>query len=108
VVYVRKKSVKGWNYYQLVESRRVDGEPRQRVLLHLGHHPTVEEALEAWPKEIEDLRALVHQERRRAAQSGESAAHRRALKRAASAERRAHDLQRNLKKLRELQQRGIA
>jgi hypothetical protein len=35
---VRIKRVDGKEYYQLVESRRVDGKPRQKVLLHLGQH----------------------------------------------------------------------
>lgn len=39
--------------YQLVESIRVDGRPRQKVLVHLGRFPTVDKALEAWPKEVE-------------------------------------------------------
>jgi hypothetical protein len=108
VAYVRKKKVKGWHYYQLVQSRRVDGEPRQRVLLHLGAHPTVNHALQGWPKEIKTLRTLARQERRKVAQEQASAAHRRALKRAASAEKRAHDLERNLRKLLELRQQGVA
>lgn len=108
MAYVRKKTVKGWNYYQVVESRRIDGKPRQRVLLHLGQHPTVDHALQGWPKEIKTLRALAREERRKVAQEQASAAYRRALKRAASAEKRAHDLERNLRKLRELRQRSIA
>ena len=43
-------------YYQLVQSYRADGRPRQRVVLHLGHHSTVDEALERWPREIGRLR----------------------------------------------------
>lgn len=45
-------------YYQVVESRRVDGKPRQRVLVHLGEHPTARAALEAWPPEVEHLRSM--------------------------------------------------
>jgi hypothetical protein len=56
LAFVRIKRVDGGEYYQLVESRRVDGEPRQKVLLHLGHHATVDEALKRWPREIERLR----------------------------------------------------
>ena len=51
MAYVRKKRVDGGEYYQLVESRRVDGKPRQKVLVHLGHHPTVNDALKQWPRE---------------------------------------------------------
>jgi hypothetical protein len=60
MAYVRKKQVKGKEYYQLVQSRRVNGNPRQRVLLHLGRHPTVDAALKAWPREIKRLRRLRH------------------------------------------------
>ena len=38
-------------HYQSVESRRVDGEPRQKVLVHLGEHPTVDDALKKRPRE---------------------------------------------------------
>lgn len=54
--YIRKKGVRNRFYYQVVENRRVDGKPRQRVLLHLGEHPTMHAALEAWPPEVERLR----------------------------------------------------
>lgn len=56
MAYVRTKRVGHQEYYQLVESRRVDGKPRQTVLMHLGHHPDVDAALKAWPKEIKRLR----------------------------------------------------
>ena len=53
MAYVRKKRNKtGSESYQLVESRRVDGKPRQRVILHLGKYPSVEAALEGLPEEI--------------------------------------------------------
>lgn len=47
-----------YTYYQVVESRRVDGKPRQRVLVHLGEHPIAQAALEAWPTEVERLRSV--------------------------------------------------
>lgn len=53
--FVRKKRSRGGEYYQLVESYRVEGKPRQRVLVHLGSYPTVDDALREWPKEIENL-----------------------------------------------------
>jgi hypothetical protein len=56
LAFVRIKKVDGREYYQLVESRRVDGKPRQKVLMHLGHHPTVDEALKRWPREVGGLR----------------------------------------------------
>ena len=56
MTYVRRKKVKRYEYYQLVENHRVDGKPRQRVIMHLGKEPTVDAALENWPKEIKNLR----------------------------------------------------
>ena len=56
LAFVRIKKVDGKEYYQLVESRRVDGKPRQKVLIHLGSHPTVDEALKRWPREVGGLR----------------------------------------------------
>lgn len=56
LAFVRIKRVDGGEYYQLVESRRVDGKPRQKVLVHLGNHATVDEALKKWPREIRRLR----------------------------------------------------
>jgi len=57
-VFVRKKKHHhgGSAYYQLVESRRVDGQPRQKVVMHLGGHDTVDDAIRAWPREISSLR----------------------------------------------------
>jgi hypothetical protein len=46
-------------YFQLVRSyRNEDGDPRQEVLVHLGTHQRPEDALEAWPSEVEHLRAI--------------------------------------------------
>jgi hypothetical protein len=56
LAFVRVKRVDGREYYQLVESRRVDGKPRQKVLMHLGQHASVEEALKRWPREVGGLR----------------------------------------------------
>jgi hypothetical protein len=64
-MFVRKKVVKGRDYYQLVESRRVDGQPRQKVLLHLGQYETVEAALKGWSKDIKRLRRRARRERQR-------------------------------------------
>lgn len=57
-MYVRQKNHHGGgsDYYQLVESRRVDGKPRQQMVLHLGGCATVEEALKRWPAKIKWLR----------------------------------------------------
>ena len=53
MAYVRKNRVGGREYYQLVESQRVDGKRRQKMLVHLGRYATVDEALENWPMLIE-------------------------------------------------------
>lgn len=62
MAFIRKKRVDGGEYYQLVESRRVDGKPRQKVLVHLGQHPTIDEALKRWPREVGRLRRAGHEE----------------------------------------------
>lgn len=56
MAFVRKRLVGDRPYYQLIESRRVNGRPRQRVLLHLGEYATVAEALEQLPVQIARLR----------------------------------------------------
>ncbi len=57
-MFVRKKKHHhgGSDYYQLVESRRVDGQPRQKVVMHLGSYATVDEALKGWPRDISSHR----------------------------------------------------
>jgi hypothetical protein len=108
MAFVRKKKVKGWEYYQLVESRRVEGEPRQKVLVHLGHHTSVDDAIREWPKEIQRLRRRASRERGGAEDRPErSRAHRDAIMRADAAERRANELKDNLKKLRRLRRQGV-
>jgi hypothetical protein len=47
IVFVRSKVVKGFEYYQVVENRRVGGKVVQRVVIHLGLSETVGEALDA-------------------------------------------------------------
>ena len=110
MAYVRKKEIKGGVYHQLVESRRIEGEPRQKVLVHLGKHPTVDDALEAWPGEIERLRRLAR-ERRDGVPKDRERTPKKALailKRADSADKRADALETNVKKLRDLRKRGLA
>jgi len=109
MAYVRAKKTDGREYYQLVESRRVEGQPRQRVLVHLGKHPTVDEALREWPKEIRFLRGRAAKER----EAGKiwpnnSRIRREILKRVQNTEKRADDLEASLTKLRELRKRRIA
>ena len=56
-IYVRRiKSREEGAYFQLVESYREEGTVKKRVLVHLGQHESVEEALNEWPQEIEFLR----------------------------------------------------
>jgi hypothetical protein len=106
--YVRKKRVGHHEYYQVVESRRVGGEPRQRVLIHLGRHPTVDDALKKWPREIKRLRRYAREERDRVPEGWETRpTYRDMLKRAVSSEKRADDMEANLNKLRNLRKEGV-
>jgi hypothetical protein len=58
-IYVRRTKTRGTGpYFQLVASRRVEGKPRTEVLVHLGEYPTPEAALDAWPSDVEQLRAI--------------------------------------------------
>lgn len=105
--YVRRKRVGQYEYYQLVESSRVEGEPRQKVLVHLGRHPTVDDALKKWPREIKKLRRDAARERESAKTWPEiSRQHQEMVKRAVSSEKRASNLEANLKKLRELKKQS--
>jgi hypothetical protein len=45
-------------YFQLVRSYREEGKVKQELLVHLGIHERPEDALEAWPSEVEHLRAI--------------------------------------------------
>jgi hypothetical protein len=45
LAFVRSKNVRGYTYYQFVRNDRVGGEPRQKVLAHLGHHDSLEAAI---------------------------------------------------------------
>ena len=112
--YVRKKKVKDGEYYQLVESRRVDGKPRQKVLLHLGRHPTVDAALKNWPREVKRLRRLAARKRRDAEAAGgyrdpneQPAWIRDMLKRADNLEKEADNLEAKRKTLRHLRSDGV-
>ena len=62
MAFVRRKRVGPYEYHQLVENRWIEGKPRQRVLLHLGRYPSVETALEGWPKEVQGLRRFASQQ----------------------------------------------
>jgi hypothetical protein len=110
VAYIRKKRVGPYEYHQLVESRLVNGKPRQRVLLHLGRYRMVEAALEGWPKEIEGLHRFVRQCRRKADQFAKERSSERmvqtTMERARKAENLADDIAAKLKKLQELRDQG--
>ena len=45
-------------YFQLVRSYREEGKVGQEVLVHLGTHESPEDALAAWPSEVEHLRKI--------------------------------------------------
>ena len=106
--YVRRKRVGHYEYYQLVGSRRVDGKPRQKVLVHLGEHSTVDEALKQWPRQIRRLRRRAQEGRDKVPKGSESMpVYRDMLKRVAGSEKRADDLETNLEKLRALRKQGF-
>jgi hypothetical protein len=111
MAFVRKKRLGGYEYYQLVENRWIDGKPRQRVLLHLGRYSDIEIALKEWPGAIERLGRFAQKEREKAERFSEepefSARSWAARDRAAKAERRAGALAANLKKLHDLKDQGV-
>jgi hypothetical protein len=113
MTYVRKKKVKRYEYYQLVENHRVDGKPRQRVIMHLGKEPTVDAALENWPKEIKDLRRQAKKDSDHYEKQPEWVKNERYFKKtyrdpAESARKKADALAARLKKLRNLRKNGVA
>ncbi len=56
-MYIREKRNGGSSYYQVVESSRVEGKPRQRVILHLGVHSTLKEARTELKRELSKARS---------------------------------------------------
>jgi hypothetical protein len=113
MTYVRKKKVKRYEYYQLVENHRVDGKPRQRMIMHLGKEPTVDDALENWPKEIKNRRRRAKEHGDRYEKLPEEYKNERYFKEefkdvAESAEMQADALQARLNKLRNLRNNGVA
>jgi hypothetical protein len=58
MAFVRKKRVKGYEYYQVVENYRGDGKVRQRMLEHLGGYPTVEAAIDDLSNLLREYREL--------------------------------------------------
>ena len=111
MAFVRKKRVGRYEYHQLVENHWVDGKPRQKVLLHLGRYPTVEAALEGWPKEIEGLRHFTRTQRQRAERLSRDCSSKKKTvestsQRARKAETLADEIAAKLKKLQELEEQG--
>jgi hypothetical protein len=112
LAYVRRKGAFPNDYHQLVESRRIDGKPRQKVLLHLGRHPTTEAALKAWAREIRKLRRDAEKERDSVPEDYESVYgmktfYRRSLMIADSFERQADELEEKLERLREFERSDV-
>jgi len=112
MAYVRKKKVKGQEYYQLVESRRVDGKPRQRVLVHLGRYPTVDAALKGWTKEIRNLHRRAKKYSDEYERQSKVVNDERLVgptwEHVDSARRQADTLEAKLRKLRNFRKRGVA
>jgi hypothetical protein len=78
VSFIRTKEVvdnetgKTYHYYQLVETYCKDGRSRQKVVAHLGKHPTIEDAVAALRKRLRELEAK-HGEHRKEADRQASA-----------------------------------
>lgn len=45
-MFIRRKLVRGKDYYALVENYRANGHVKQRIVLSLGRHPNIEKALD--------------------------------------------------------------
>ncbi len=58
-MFTRLKDGRGGPYLQVVESYRLGGHKRQRVLLHLGPYRTVEEAQRDLPRRQAEARGRV-------------------------------------------------
>ncbi|MFL6303026.1 MAG: hypothetical protein ACJ72H_05745 [Candidatus Sulfotelmatobacter sp.] len=52
-MFIRKRKVKGHEYFALVESVRVEGKPRQRLIYNMGKRKTLEECIRAETKRLE-------------------------------------------------------
>ena len=112
MAFVRKKRVHNYEYYELVENRWTNGQPRQRVLVHLGRYPTAEAALQQRLGAIERLHRFSqkwHQRSNELSNDPSSYSKARAqaiLETAQKAERRANAVAANLKRLRDLRDQG--
>jgi hypothetical protein len=62
VAYVRRKKIDGAWYFYLVRGVRVDGVVRQKVLLYLGKHASVDAAYQYWQRESKKRGKKTHAE----------------------------------------------
>jgi len=53
-MFVRRKTVKGREYYYLVKSQRLDGLPRQKVVKYLGTDKPSEKQIRQILKDLKD------------------------------------------------------
>lgn len=106
MVFLRRKTTRGRTYYQLVESHRTDGKPRQRVVLHLGRYPTVDEALKGWPKDIKRLRKRARDARKANPAPPLPGMEKKSSESPERLERRADDLEGKLRRLKKLRESG--
>ena len=54
VAYLRKKKIKGKNYYYIVEGRYEKGKPKQRVVKYVGNITTLIKKLDFWENHHEE------------------------------------------------------
>lgn len=54
VTYLRKKKIKGKNYYYIVEGRYEKGKLKQRVVKYVGNTTTLLKKLEFWENHQEE------------------------------------------------------
>lgn len=110
MAYVRTKKVGNREYHQLVESRRVDGKPRQTVLMHLGrYYPDVDAAIADIPRRIAMHRRAAQPPRRwRVGGSGRYPSPENERRRREMQTRHADDLEAKLSRLKDLRARGVA
>jgi hypothetical protein len=64
-MFIRRKVVRGTAYYAVVENQRQDGRVRQRTVISLAQHPTVEAALKEAHEVLAGYQAKADTEHRR-------------------------------------------
>ena len=55
-VYARRKKSRMEEYLQIVEAERVDGKPRQKMVLYVGRYDGVRDALKRMPRNVTSFR----------------------------------------------------